>query len=82
MAGAFVPDSIHTVMPKIVQAGATSHLGRPTVSSVTSRPMLDPLFNLAPKDSKGFPMSEEEFYRMKIKLKDRSVSALALFIRG
>ena len=64
MGTAFVPDSIHSVLPKI-------HLGRSTLSTTTNRIIRDQLFDLSSVDSKNLPMSEEEFYRMKIKMKDR-----------
>lgn len=74
MGTAFVPDSIHSVVPKILPSGVTNHLGRSTMSSATGRLLRDPLFDLASGASKSLPMSEEEFYRMKIKLKDRLAS--------
>ena len=75
MATAFVPDSIHSVIPKILPSGVAAHSGRSAISSASGRLMLDRLFDLSSSgDSSTLPMSEEEFYRMKIKLKDRSVN--------
>ena len=70
MASAFVPDSVHPVVPKLLPGMVASQMGRSTVASIQNRPMFDPLFNLASNELPGLPMSEEEFYRMKIKLKD------------
>ena len=77
MATAFVPDSLHSVVPKILPSGVAAHFGRSAISSASGRLMLDPLFDLTSSGgSSNLPMSEEEFYRMKIKLKDGSVSYL------
>jgi len=71
MATAFVPDSLHSVVPKILPSGVAAHFGRSAISSASGRLMLDPLFDLTSSGgSSNLPMSEEEFYRMKIKLKD------------
>lgn len=71
MAGAFVPDSVLSVVPKHLPGVMTTHFSRAsTLPSVTSRAMFDPLFDLTSNDTNSLPMTEEEFYRMKIKLKD------------
>ena len=67
MSTAFAPDSVHSVVParlpsRLLRTGAGRDAG--------SFSLIDPLFDLASKDSTALPMSEEEFYRAKIKLKD------------
>ena len=71
MSGAYLPTSVHSLPPVGASHFArpgSGHIGRDAGSFV----YMDPMFDIKPTDKTvGFvPMSEEEFYRAKIRMKD------------
>ncbi len=67
VASAFHPGTVHSVVPTRLHAGRDSHISRTGSGRET---LFDPLFDLGSEDTGFVPMTEEEFYRAKIKMKD------------
>ncbi len=75
-ASAFHPAAVHSMVSARLPTAVPPHLSRPGSRHLKSKPgsyaFIDPLFNVEPDDIETplVPMTEEEFYRAKIKMKD------------